>query len=153
MSDKTTTIKDLSEELADVILTLSRRDKKIKFLETELADEREQFTSFKKAISRGEDMYYHFKTIELQKQVEELTKLTGNFPDGMGDYEWKLVENYNSKNHELAELQKQVEDLKDELFKLIPVTFHGDKKAFNDSGFTKAFKEMVIQAYLQNQKP
>jgi len=48
----------------------------------------------------------------------------------------------------ISKLQIQNKKLKNALFKFIPVTFHGEKKAFEDPEFTDAFKEMVIQAYL-----
>ncbi|HDZ13608.1 hypothetical protein LCGC14_1323690 [marine sediment metagenome] len=47
-------------------------------------------------------------------------------------------------------LEKQVSDLEEALFGLIPVSFHGDKKAFNDTDFTEAFKKMVLLAYMKN---
>lgn len=46
-------------------------------------------------------------------------------------------------------LEKKVKELEEALFRFMPVSFHGDTKAFDDSGFTEAFKKMVVLAYLK----
>jgi len=50
-------------------------------------------------------------TEPFQQENERLKGLVKAFPDGMGDYEWKLVENFNSKNHRINELEEETKRL------------------------------------------
>ena len=50
----------------------------------------------------------------LIEENEKLKKLTGEFPNGMGEYEWKIVENFNSKNHLIKTLEAKNKELVEE---------------------------------------
>ena len=50
---------------------------------------------------------------QLESQIKEIEKLNGAFPDGLGDYEWKIIENFNSKNFRIAELEAENNKIKE----------------------------------------
>jgi len=49
----------------------------------------------------------------LEQQNAELKKLTGHFPNGMGDYELKIIENFNSKSYLINQQAQQIKELKE----------------------------------------
>lgn len=80
-----------------------------------------------------------------REQIVQLTKLTGNFPNGMGDYEWKIVENYNSKNHVIAQLEKEKEAKDEEITTWIEKIEKLSMEVWEDSDAQLS----AIVAYLQ----
>lgn len=77
-----------------------------------------EFRDFIKSV-HGENAWREFAGSELegtcinfiQSQLKEVEKLNGAFPDGLGDYEWKIIENFNAKNFMINELESQNKDL------------------------------------------
>lgn len=80
----------------------------------ECSEERKQLLKEIEELKAGCDIWIQ-KCDQQFERIKELKKLTGHFPDGMGDYEWKIVENFNSKNHLIAEQQKRITQLEEEV--------------------------------------
>jgi len=93
----------------------------------------------------------HWQIIEVDNQLDTEALKDAKKALELGLQDIDIIEKHLSQEVKLTtDLHAENAKLKEALFKFIPVTFHGEKKAFEDSDFTDAFKNMVIQAYLMD---
>ena len=66
---------------------------------------------------------------QLLDKLKEVEKLNGAFPNGLGNYEWKIIENFNSKNFRITELESEKKALIKDLEQTIS-NLEGKQKSF-----------------------
>ena len=72
---------------------------------------------------------YYKKHDELESQLKEVSKLNDSFPNGLGDYEWKIIENFNSKNFRITELESRLKE-KDVIISEYHAKMLSDKESY-----------------------